>query len=332
MNALTLQTLRLLADGEFRSGEAMARALGVSRASVWNALHALDGQGIDVFKVRGRGYRLAAPLTLLERTAIEHHLGPRAADFCVQVLDSAASTNTLLLQRAADRASSGSVIVAECQTSGRGRRGREWHSALGAALTFSLLWRFQQGAASLAGLSLAIGIGVVRALALLGVRDARLKWPNDVLWRDAKLAGILIEIQGDMLGPSAAVIGIGLNCRLPDPLRARIDQPAADVATASGAVPDRNRALALVLVECERVLEQFAREGFAPLRDEWQSRHVHRGQVVRLSLPDGTAVEGTAEGVADDGALLLTTGNGRRRFHSGEVNAAAMPGKRGAVT
>ena len=330
MNALTFQTLRMLADGEFRSGEAMARVLGVSRATVWNALHALDTSGLEVFKVRGRGYRLAEPLSMLERDAIHAALGAHAGSFSLEVVDSVASTNTLLMQCAADGAPCGTVIAAEWQTQGRGRRGRPWHALPGATLTFSLLWRFAQGAGFLAGLSLAVGLAVQRVLAACGVRDAGLKWPNDVLWRGRKLAGILIEMQGDVLGPSAAVIGIGLNCRMPAALLDRIDQPVVDVAAAGGTEPDRNRLLALLLIELEGVLNTFAREGFAPLRDEWQQRHVHQGKPVRLTLPDGGIVNGTAQGVADNGVLLLATRTGQLRVHSGELGlrgAAAKDGR-----
>ena len=323
MRALTFKALSLLADGEFRSGQDLGAALGVSRGAIWYALRGLGEFGIDIHKVRGRGYRLAEPLSLLDRAEIERQLGAHAPRFALAVLDNAESTNTLLMQRAAEGAASGSVIAAEWQTHGRGRRGRPWHSAPGAALTFSLLWRFQQGAGFLAGLSLAVGIAITRALAVIGVGDAGLKWPNDVLWHGRKLAGILIEMQGDTLGPSAAVIGIGLNCRLPDVLRNRIDQPVVDLASACGATPDRNRVLALLLIELERVLEVFARDGFAPLRGEWQRHHVYQGKAVKLALPDGGLVSGTAAGVADDGALLIATKTGRRRFHSGDVTLRA---------
>jgi len=317
---LTFKTLSLLADGEFRSGQDLAAALGVSRGAIWYALRGLDAVGIDIHRVRGRGYRLAAPLALLDRARIARELGASSAHFALEVLDSAESTNTLLMQRAAAGAPAGSVIAAEWQTRGRGRHGRAWHSMPGAALTFSVLWRFEQGAGFLAGLSLAVGVAVARVLAALGVDNAGLKWPNDVLWGGGKLAGILIEMQGDTLGPSAAVIGIGLNCRLPDALRDRIDQPAADLASACGAAPDRNRVLALLLIELECVLDAFACNGFTPLRDEWQRYHVYQRKAVRLALPDGGVVSGTAEGVADDGALLLATKTGPRRFHSGEVS------------
>jgi len=320
MNATTFAALRLLTDGEFRSGQDIARRLGVSRASVWNALHALDGAGIEIFKVRGRGYRLAEPMSLLDHAAIKRHLGARAAHFKIELLDCTDSTNTLLMQRAAAGAVSGCMIAAEWQTHGRGRRGRAWHAALGSALTFSLLWRFQQGAGFLSGLSLAVSVAVARALAAFGAADCGVKWPNDVLWRGCKLAGILIEMQGDMLGPSAAIIGIGLNCRLPDAVRAHIDQPVADLEQIIGGKVDRNRLLASLLIELDRVLEQFARDGFAPLRDEWQRRHVYQRKTVRLKLPDGGSINGTVEGVAEDGALLLATKTGRRRFHGGDIS------------
>lgn len=320
MTPLTFQTLRLLADGEFRSGEAMARALGVSRASVWNALHDLDGAGLEIFKVRGRGYRLSQPLTWLDRTAIESALGSARADFSIEVLDVAGSTNTLLLERAAAGAAAGSALAAEWQTGGRGRRGRVWHATPGAALTFSLLWRFPQGAGALSGLSLAVGVAVIRALARVGVHDAGLKWPNDVIWRGRKLAGLLIEVQGEVSGPAAAVIGLGLNCRLPDALRDRIDQPVVDLAQIVPGAIDRNQLLALLLQEMKTVLNQFAQSGFAPLREEWQRLHVYQDKPVRLTLPDAGVLEGSAAGVDEGGALLLDTATGIRRVHSGDVS------------
>jgi BirA family biotin operon repressor/biotin-[acetyl-CoA-carboxylase] ligase len=320
MTPLTFQTLRLLADGEFRSGEAMARALGVSRGTVWNALRGLDAAGLELFKVRGRGYRLSQPVSWLERAAVERELGAHAAGFSIEVLDVAASTNTLLMTAVATGAASGSVLAAEWQTGGRGRRGRVWHTMPGAALTFSLLWRFQQGANALSGLSLAVGVAVVRALAQFGVAGIGLKWPNDVLWRGHKLAGMLIEMQGEVAGPSAAVIGIGINCRLPDALRDRIDQPVADLAQILGAPLDRNRLLAKLLCELAKVLGRFTQDGFASLRDEWQRYHVYQDQAVRLTLPDGGRLDGQARGVDAAGALIVDTAAGVRRIHSGDVS------------
>ena len=320
MKSITCDVLRRLADGDFHSGEVLARALGLSRASVWLAVREIGAAGLEVYRVRGRGYRLAQPLSLLQREAVLRDLGADAVHFNIEILDSASSTNTLAMQRAQQGAPGGLVIAAEWQEAGRGRMGRTWHSGVGGALTFSLLWRFTQGAAFLSGLSLAVGVALIRALRTLGLDEAGLKWPNDVVWRGNKLAGILIEMQGDMLGPSAAVIGVGVNLRLSDAVRGRIDQAAADLETACGRPLDRNQLLALLLKELRRVLEAFAREGLAPLRAEWQRYHAHQDQAVTLILPDARSEQGFARGVAEDGALLIETPAGIRRYHSGEIS------------
>lgn len=332
MKPLAYNVLRLLADGEFRSGAALAQATGMSRASVWNAVQEIEAAALEVYRIRGRGYRLARPVSMLDAAHIAHWLG-EAAPFSLEIVDEADSTNTLLLQRARAGAPHASVIAAEWQRAGRGRLNRPWHTAVGGALTFSVLWRFSQGAATLAGLSLAVGLAVVRALETFGARGAGLKWPNDILWRGRKLAGILIEMQGDALGPSAVVIGAGINVRLSPALDARIDQAAVDLekmlGTSGGQVTsgaqgvDRNQLLATLLGELNRVLLEFERAGFQPFREDWQRRHVHQGCAVRLTPPGGVSVSGVARGVGADGALLLETARGVRPFHSGDVSLRA---------
>jgi BirA family biotin operon repressor/biotin-[acetyl-CoA-carboxylase] ligase len=318
--ALSFSVLRLLADGHFHSGATLARELDVSRGTVWNAVCALEALGLSIYRVRGRGYRLPEALSLLDAAQIGKHAGDAAARVSIELVDVADSTNVRLMARAGAGASAGSVLAAEWQESGRGRRGRPWHAGIGGGVTFSLLWRFAQGASAVAGLSLAAGVALVRAFAKLGARDLALKWPNDVLWREGKLAGLLIEMQGDALGPSAVVIGVGINVRLSDAVRGRIDQPAADLESACGVALDRNAVLGHVLAELTSVLDAFSRDGFAPMRAEWERYHAHQGKAVTVNLPDGRSDEGVARGVGDDGALLFETGNAVRRLHSGELS------------
>jgi len=319
MKPLAAGVLARLADGGFHSGEALARSLESSRASVWNAVRELEATGIEIYKVHGRGYRLPYPVTLLDRAVIDRHLSGHAGCFAIEVLNTVESTNTVALQRAADGAPDGTVIAAEWQSGGRGRLGRKWHAGVGEALTFSLLWRSARGAGALSGLTLAVGVALARALGSAGAERVVLKWPNDVLWRKGKLAGVLTELQGDALGPTAVVIGVGVNVRLSEATRARIGQAAADLETACGAVPDRNRLLAGVLMALDRVLEAFGRDGFAAVRDEWQRHHAQQGRRITLTLPDGRRRSGRARGVAEDGAFLLETAAGTQRFHSGEI-------------
>ncbi len=323
MPATTFDLLRLLADANFHSSTALARELRATSGAIQRALRELEELGIELVRVRGRGYRLAEAYDFLDAAAVHAQLGAQARNFQLEVLDACASTNTLLLERARGGAPAGSVIACELQSAGRGRRGNRWQSGLGGGLTFSLLWRFAQGAAGLSGLSLAVGVAVARALASLDIQAVQLKWPNDLLHAGRKLGGILIELQGDAAGPSAAVIGVGLNVRLHPTVRDAIMQAATDMASISGQAPQRNRLLAALLIELEQVLEQFAAQGFAPLREEWMARHAHQDKRVMLSSGDGKTVTGRAAGVAEDGALLLETVRGLERFISGELSLRA---------
>jgi len=317
--SLTFASLRLLSDGEFHSGEAMAQQLGVSRASVNNALRDVDQYGLTLFSVKGRGYRLVNAPQWLDVARLNSMLRTPEV-FHIELADTAPSSNTVLLQRAALGAASGSVLALEWQTAGRGRLGRAWHSGLGNALTFSLLWRFDFGLAALSGLSLAVGVATMRALRKLDVTGIGLKWPNDVLNAQGKLAGILIEAQGDMLGPSAVVIGIGMNLCLPPAVVQRIDQPVSDLAQAVAVLPERNDLLALLLQELADMLSVFSRQGFAPLRAEWESYHVYQNRQVRMLLPDNTQVSGIVRGVTGEGALSVETKQGMKIFNAGEIS------------
>lgn len=318
-NAPTWQLLRVLADGEFHSGAVLARQLGVSRATVFNALADVAEYGVSLQRVRGRGYRLAQPWQCLDADEIIRCLTGAADRFHVEVLQQAASSNALLLQRAMRGAPGGSVLAVELQTAGRGRIGRIWHSGLGNALTFSLLWRFDCGLNALSGLSLAVGVAIVRALKRLGAEDAGLKWPNDILAKQGKLGGVLIEAQGDMLGPSAVVIGVGLNCSLPISVERRIDQPASALDELCPVMPERNRLLAAVLQEIANVLDEFAQTGFATMRGEWEQYHAYQNLPIQLHMAAGSSVSGIARGVSDNGELCLETAQGMRQFNSGEV-------------
>lgn len=324
LNPLTFGILRQLSDGEFHSGENIAKLFSVSRASVWQALKPLGEAGIDVFRVPGRGYRLREPIEWLDKTMLLSCLGERASLFNLDILDKVDSTNRVLLQKSALGAPHGSCVAAELQTEGRGRRGRKWFAGIGGGVAFSVLWRFEQGASSLSGLSLAVGVAMVRALHAAGVAGVMLKWPNDVLHEYRKLAGILIEMQGDVSGPCAVVIGIGLNLKLNGAILAHIDQPTVDVFSITRQLPQRNRMIALILHHMVDVLEVFTQQGFAGLREEWKSYHSYQGKPVRLLMPDGIQREGVLRGVEDDGALLLETSDGIKRFTAGEISLRGL--------
>src|SRR6266481_2650722 len=214
MGTAPFSLLRMLADGRFHSGEQLGLALGLSRAGVWNLIRRIEALGLRVFKVRGRGYRLAEALDLFELDGLAASLKKVSPELCVEVLDECPSTNTVLAQRAASGAPHGTVLVCEHQSAGRGRRGNSWVSVVGGSLAFSILWRFPRGAGALGGLSLAVAVGAAKALERLGTQGVEVKWPNDLCCAGRKLGGILIESSGDILGPSAVIVGVGINVRL----------------------------------------------------------------------------------------------------------------------
>lgn len=254
----------------------------------------------------------------LAAAAIEAALVMRAR-FSIEVIERCDSTNSLLLERAQQGAPVGSVVVCEQQEAGRGRRGRAWISAPGDSLTFSLLWRFAPGVPALAGLSLAVGVALARALEDLGASDITLKWPNDILGAGAKLGGILIEtfLSG---GSHVVVIGVGLNMRRATDVIDQVDAPVGALDQVMTQLPSRNRVLAALLDSLAILFDEFAVSGFKPLRTAWQARNAHADKEVIILAEGMPAATGRCAGVDEEGALLLDTGSGRRRIVSGDVS------------
>ena len=255
-------------------------------------------------------------MSLIDPAHLQTLLGPVTGRFDVDSLVLCGSTNSELLRRAESGAPSGSVLVADRQTAGRGRRGRQWFATPDSALMFSLLWRFPGQAGRLAGLSLAIGVAVAQALEALGVRDVGLKWPNDVLLGDGKLAGILVELSAERRD-TLAVIGIGLNLTVPDE---PLPQAASGLADVLAVIPDRHVVLAQLLIALASVLDRFANGGFAALQGAWQGRHAWQGKPVRVLLDDRREICGRCLGADEDGALLIETSAGTERFLSGDLS------------
>lgn len=248
--------------------------------------------------------------------AIVAKLGTAARRFDIDVLPSCDSTNAVLLARAEAGAPSGTVVIAEEQTAGRGRRGRSWFSSPGDSLTFSLLWRFAPGTAP-AGLSLAVGVAVARALQKVGAGDTALKWPNDILKQGRKLGGILVELVPG--APHAAVIGIGINLQLPPGMPDDVRAASAAIG-AIDAAGDSNALYAALLGELLATLESFGSAGFAALRTEWLARHAFQDVPVSIASDFGAPVVGICRGVDVDGALLLDVDGRIERILSGEVS------------
>ena len=312
--------MRILSDGGFHSGTDMGRALGVTRAAVSKAVGVLVESGIRIHRVSGRGYRLESDFEPLEHDRILAFLGADAALIGgLQVKDEVDSTSLELL-RMPGTSARGQVCIAEAQNRGRGRRGRSWIATPYANLMLSMAWCFDEGLSAVAGLSLATGVAVARAMRDFGVADAGLKWPNDLLWGERKLGGLLIDLRGEASGPCMVVAGIGINVRIAAQDGRDIDQPWIDLASILGGTVDRNRLAALLIQQLAHMLQRFGHDGLAPFREEWISWHRYQGRRVWLTGA-GPASEGVVQGIDQNGALLVRNDDGNvRAFHSGEVS------------
>jgi BirA family biotin operon repressor/biotin-[acetyl-CoA-carboxylase] ligase len=320
------QLLHLLADGRFHSGTDLGQHLNMSRAAVWKQLKGVEALGVKLHRVRGRGYRISGGLDLLDVEAIQRQLPVLSPTFDVQLHMSLPSTNQTLMQSLQQRSIHAEVVLAEVQTSGRGRLGRQWQSPFGKNIALSLGWNFAGGASALEGLSLVVGLALAQALADLGVQEVQLKWPNDVLVGGKKLAGILLEMRGDATGPCHVVIGIGLNVHLThDDV---IDQPWVSL-TQLGYHLSRNDIVAQILLRLNRHLHRFVQSGFSAVRDEWQQYHCYQDQRVQLLL-SGRRVEGVCRGVDLVGALMVEHDGVVKTYSGGEISLRPVGAQLGA--
>lgn len=318
-----LDAIRLLSDGRWHSGEQLAQTLAVSRAAVWKRLQGLDEWGIELQAVRGRGYRLARPIELLNVEQIRGQCPPavRARLASIDLLPVLDSTNAWLMTQAGDV--DPQICLAEYQTAGRGRRGRSWHSPFGTNLCLSLAWRFQELPAQFSSLGLVVGVALVEVLASLGIRELGLKWPNDLQWRGRKLAGILIEHRGEGGGPARVVIGLGLNLGMTAGQAEAIDQPWAALEEVcrecSVVMPGRNALCGRIIAALTAALDDFAAQGFTGFSRRWQQHDLTQDKPVNLEY-GGKVIHGLARGIDSEGALLLEIEGRTQRFLSGDLS------------
>ncbi len=314
--------LDLLSDGAEHTGAELAISLGVTRAAVWHQVSQLREQGLSIDATRGQGYRLHGGFEALNADDIRSQLSdPARTTLTVETVTVTDSTNERLLAALNEGDIHGRVLLAEYQTAGRGRRGDRWISPPGSGLCLSLAWRFDQPPATFSALSLVVGMAIVESLRELGVSAAMLKWPNDILSDNGKLAGILIEMRAEAGGPCCSVIGIGVNVQMSAESRVQINQAVEDFTHASGHAVSRNHLAAVLLSALARTLPQFARDGFALFRDDWQRYDSLRGQAVKLELTN-RVVAGVARGVDEHGALLIEHNGRLESFVSGHLSRA----------
>ena len=314
-----IELLQLLADGQLHSGQELAGVLGVSRTAIWKQLAKLEPLGLELQSQPGKGYCLPGGLDLLNQKIIRAGLS-RQVDETInsfKLFEVVDSTNAWLLQQESD--SGISLCIAECQTAGRGRRGRQWVSPFAQNVYMSLRVTVENGFGALEGLSLAMGVAVADALCELGAKDIRLKWPNDILWNGRKLGGVLIEAAGDPSGRCHAVVGLGLNLKTQPSMVNAIDQPWIALDHILPCAPTRNKSVSVLLNHIVTMLEGYEKQGFKHYKSRWEALNAHLNQRVNLQI-GSSQVAGMVFGISESGGLLLNTANGVETFHGGEVS------------
>lgn len=317
--------LAALSSGLPVSGASLAARLGITRAAVWKQVEWLRAQGLPVVASPGAGYSLPWALELLDvehiRGKLPFAVGTRLG--LIELLWAPASTSSELRARRG-QAPDLSVVLAEGQSAGRGRRGRSWCSPPGLNVYLSVLKRFDGGFSTLGGLSLAVGVMLLRALADEGISGTGLKWPNDLVAGGAKFGGVLVELDGELGGPCTAVIGVGINLRAPEGIHKHAGQAVTDLATIQGGVsPRRNLVVAQVIACLVRGLDDFAQHGFASFADEYQRHDALRGRQLRVDNAGGSWF-GHGAGVDALGRLCVDCESGMRTVDSAETSVRVL--------
>lgn len=316
------ELLRALSTGRFCSGNHLALELGISRNAVWKRIAGLRNSGFEIYAVPGKGYRLNRRVELLDYASIARQIPDRVRNQVAElsVLQSVDSTNTVALGLARKNAKKGTVVIAEKQNSGRGRRGRMWASPFGSNLYFSVIWRFDPAPTYMSTLSLAVGAALASSFnAALGSQFVVLKWPNDLYVGDKKIGGILTEVAGEAGAEHVIVVGVGVNVAMPATAGAEIEQPWTDLDVVSNGRISRNQAAALSIGSVVDALTRFEKMGFAPFRSIWRALDLLVGRQVTVRQGQ-QAITGVATGIDEFGALCVKRGARTEKFYSGDVS------------
>ncbi|MGB1197804.1 MAG: bifunctional biotin--[acetyl-CoA-carboxylase] ligase/biotin operon repressor BirA [Thalassotalea sp.] len=313
------QLIRQLAEGKFVSGQLIGESLGISRAAVSKHIASLNDMGLDIYSVTGKGYRLAEPIALIDKTAILANLSAKALASKVEVHCLIDSTNNYLLRRLPEHIKQGQVCIAEHQSAGRGRRGKQWISPFGSHIYMSMYWHLEQGMSAAMGLSVVAAIAISDAIKTLYQIDVQLKWPNDIYIEGKKLAGILIDLEGQALEPCHCIIGLGVNVSMPVQASHSIDQPWTDLQTHCTAPIDRNILIAEIISRLTARLNEHQEHGIVNMLERWLQLDLYLNQGVQL-IAGEKITQGICRGINNQGALLLEIDRQIKPIYGGEVS------------
>lgn len=316
-NEKLVEICNILNDLNFHDGTSIGAKLNISRTAVWKWVSKLQSYGIEITKVKGKGYLLKEPLILLDAKKIETLL--KSEHFIIDTVESIDSTNNYLNNH--NKSATPHICIAEHQTRGRGRFSREWYSPFGKNIYFSMQYSIKQDISQLGGLSLAVGMIVCKAIEKACKLPNRLmlKWPNDITYNGKKLAGVLIEIRAEVNGNCSVIIGIGINVNMPITNKVTFNQEWASIMQITGSPQDRNNICAILIDKLTLGIEQYLITGFKSYMPEWKKRDSLFGKMIQIQ--DGNEIfKGIATGVDLQGHLLINLEtNIKKAFAAGEA-------------
>ena len=312
INASLIKVVNILSDGQYHDGNTIGELLQMTRSAVWKTIKKLESYAVRIDSVKGKGYALLEPLQLLELNKIKFHL---ANDIDIDIFETVNSTSEYLKTVKSRR-----VCLAEQQTSGKGRLGRTWHSPFGKNIYMSMLYPFKKDISELAGLSMVVSLAIVKTLQSYGIHDwLGVKWPNDILYQQRKMAGILIEIQAESHGACHAIIGIGMNVNMQDDAK-QISQAWTSMRNILGEYVDRNELSARMIDNLILYLDKFSSQGFAAFVEEWEGVDCLADRLITLKNIN-ESISGKVAGINHQGHLLLRLASGEvRAFSSGDTS------------
>lgn len=323
MSIASATILRLFreAGSGFVSGELISRELQISRTAVWKHINGLRDAGYQVEAIPSRGYHLLSSPDVLSLDEVRERLTATRIGRQLVCLPETASTNADAFRLAEEGAEEGAVVISDAQSGGKGRRGRVWESPAGVNLYCSVVLRPAIMPHEAPQLTFLSAVAVARAIEGTTALKPEIKWPNDLLIKGRKVAGLLNEMSAETDGINFVILGIGVNLNMTAAqFPADVRTPATSLLLEQGRPVNRVQFAAAMLGELDRLYADFLRHGFGPVRDEWQQRCNANGREVVVSEAGVDTVRGMFHGIDGDGALLVRFPDGMvERILSGDV-------------
>ena len=304
----------------FLSGEMLSERLQVTRTAVWKHIQELKKMGYRFESVPRRGYRLIGKPDMISASHIVREAQGLSIFRKLMLHKELDSTQSEAHRLAAAGESHGTLIITECQTSGRGRHGKSWYSPAGKGVWMSLLLEPTMPIAFASQMTLLTAVSLCRTVRKNYQTDVGIKWPNDLLIGNKKISGILVESVGEDERVQYMVIGVGIDCNLlPEDYPAELADKATSLFIETGELVDRSAIIAAFLREFDELYKLYIEFGFAPIRILWESLSLTLGQAVKLKSGQGD-IEGIAEAMDEMGALIIRLENGEiQRVYSVEI-------------